>query len=115
MSDFFDDVKSLTLDLQMALADQGAASRKQPRASTQGGIRAMSISERFFKKLEQRKNWQEIHYYMVRCEFNATIGGRKPDPKFIQQANRLADLLNAMTLARFRKDFLNLLSEEHQI
>ena len=38
----------------------------------------MSISERFFKKLEQRKNWQEIHYYMVRCEFNATIGGRKP-------------------------------------
>ena len=24
--------------------------------------------------------------------------------KFIQQANRLADLLNAMTLARFRKD-----------
>ena len=76
----------------------------------------MSISERFFKKLEERKNWQEIYYYMIRCQFNATIGGRKePDLKFIKQANRLADLLNSMERSRFRSNFIELLSKEGQL
>ena len=76
----------------------------------------MSISERFFRKLEQRKNWQEIYYYMIRCQFNATIGGRTiPDQKFVQQANRLADLLMEIQLARYRSNFMELLSMEKQI
>ena len=76
----------------------------------------MSISERFFRKLEQRKNWQEIYYYMIRCQFNATIGGRaSPDQKFVQQANRLADLLMEIQLARYRSNFIELLSMEKQI
>jgi len=56
----------------------------------------MSISNRFFEKLEARENGREIYYYMIRCEYNADLAGKKdPDGRenFLDQAYRLEELL----------------------
>jgi hypothetical protein len=56
----------------------------------------MSISEKFFRRLEERANPEEIYYYQARCEFNMSIALNQNDKigaeKFQRQAIRLFDL-----------------------
>ena len=53
------------------------------------------ISERHFKKLQERNNPREIHYYIVRDEFNISRhGATKQDQKeLMAQREKLLELL----------------------
>lgn len=64
----------------------------------------MSISARFMETLRKRKNPLEIHYYMVRCEYNAMLaasrGEKDQTKKFIDQAKALSSLLVSCTRSK---------------
>lgn len=73
----------------------------------------MSISNRFYERLAQRKNRLEIYYYFQRCLFNADLARNKRlhprlDPKaeeenMLDQAHRLADLMEQVNREKKRR------------
>lgn len=68
----------------------------------------MSISNKFFQKLEDKAltakgrdkdlTWREIYYYLQRCLFNATMHDTSIEDaeNFLDQAWRLEELLERM-------------------